>query len=118
MHFSVNYVNLLTRYFLHLTHRKNGMNMLTDRMHHKAIFSCFTLKSCYYTFNRQHSTLCSSNSISNREITEMIQHDLVLKENFITEDEETSLCEELEPYLKRMQYEYDHWDNVSIAKSN
>lgn len=32
--------------------------------------------------------------------------------NFVTEEEESSLLSELEPQLKRLRYEYDHWDNV------
>lgn len=34
--------------------------------------------------------------------------------NFITEEEEASLLGEVEPQLKRMRYEFDHWDNVSF----
>ncbi|XP_045454366.1 alpha-ketoglutarate-dependent dioxygenase alkB homolog 7, mitochondrial [Melitaea cinxia] len=32
--------------------------------------------------------------------------------NFITEEEEASLLGEVEPQLKRMRYEFDHWDNA------
>lgn len=35
-------------------------------------------------------------------------------ENFLSTDDETSLLQELEPYMKRLRYEYDHWDNVKI----
>ncbi|KAI8441794.1 hypothetical protein MSG28_005480 [Choristoneura fumiferana] len=31
---------------------------------------------------------------------------------FISEEEETALLAELEPVLKRMRYEFDHWDNA------
>lgn len=33
--------------------------------------------------------------------------------NFISEDEENSILKEMEPYLKRLRYEFSHWDNVS-----
>lgn len=33
---------------------------------------------------------------------------------FITEEEEKQLHEEIEPYMSRMRYEFDHWDDVSI----
>lgn len=33
--------------------------------------------------------------------------------DFITEREEVALLNELEPQLRRMRYEFDHWDNVS-----
>lgn len=32
---------------------------------------------------------------------------------FITEEEEKQLHEEIEPYMSRMRYEFDHWDDVS-----
>jgi len=35
-------------------------------------------------------------------------------EDFISEDEESSLVDEVQPYLKRLKYEHDHWDDVSI----
>lgn len=34
---------------------------------------------------------------------------------FISEEEEKELHEEIEPYMSRMRYEFDHWDDVSIA---
>ena len=37
-----------------------------------------------------------------------------LYENFISEDEEKQLLGEIEPYMKRLRYEFDHWDNVSL----
>ncbi|XP_055604036.1 alpha-ketoglutarate-dependent dioxygenase alkB homolog 7, mitochondrial [Uranotaenia lowii] len=40
------------------------------------------------------------------------QTDMTVIPNFITEAEEKSLLEELEPYLKRMRYEFDHWDDA------
>lgn len=35
--------------------------------------------------------------------------DLNIIENFITDEEEASIIHEIEPYLKRMKYENDHW---------
>lgn len=37
--------------------------------------------------------------------------------DFITEEEESKLLEEIEPYMKRLRYEFDHWDDVSSTKS-
>lgn len=39
---------------------------------------------------------------------------MALHTNFLTLNEEQSITGELEPYLKRMKYEFDHWDDVSI----
>lgn len=33
-------------------------------------------------------------------------------DHFVSEDEEKSLLNEVEPHLKRLVYEKDHWDNV------
>lgn len=38
--------------------------------------------------------------------------DMALMENFISPTEEDSFLKELEPYLKRLRYEFDHWDDV------
>uniref|UniRef100_A0A1A9VCK6 Alpha-ketoglutarate-dependent dioxygenase AlkB-like domain-containing protein n=1 Tax=Glossina austeni TaxID=7395 RepID=A0A1A9VCK6_GLOAU len=32
--------------------------------------------------------------------------------NFVNEDEEQQLLNEVEPYMKRLRYEYDHWDDA------
>lgn len=36
--------------------------------------------------------------------------------DFVTEAEEAALLAEVEPQLKRMRYEFDHWDNVRFFK--
>lgn len=38
---------------------------------------------------------------------------MTVHRDFITDAEEKSILEEIEPYLKRMRYEFDHWDDVS-----
>lgn len=38
----------------------------------------------------------------------------IVYNNFISEEEETSLMNELEPYMRRLRYEQDHWDDVSL----
>lgn len=37
---------------------------------------------------------------------------MIVHTDFITEAEEQSFIKELEPYLKRMRYEFDHWDDA------
>ncbi|XP_026313471.1 alpha-ketoglutarate-dependent dioxygenase alkB homolog 7, mitochondrial [Hyposmocoma kahamanoa] len=41
-----------------------------------------------------------------------VQRDMQVLPEFISEQEETSLLAELEPVLKKMRYEFDHWDNA------
>lgn len=35
--------------------------------------------------------------------------------DFISEAEEKQLHEEIEPYMSRLRYEFDHWDDVSTG---
>lgn len=36
-------------------------------------------------------------------------------DNFLSEDEENSLMNELDPYMKKLRYEFDHWDDVCLS---
>lgn len=38
--------------------------------------------------------------------------DMTVIENFVSPDEEADILKEVEPYLKRMRYEVDHWDDA------
>lgn len=42
-----------------------------------------------------------------------VLRDMRVMADFISEGEEAALMAELQPYLAKMRYEYDHWDNVS-----
>lgn len=44
---------------------------------------------------------------------QLLQTDMVVLEDFINEEEETQLLQEIEPYMARLRYEYSHWDDVS-----
>ncbi|XP_013197313.2 alpha-ketoglutarate-dependent dioxygenase alkB homolog 7, mitochondrial [Amyelois transitella] len=46
------------------------------------------------------------------ELRSAVLRDMRVLPNFVTEAEEASLVQELEPRLKRMRYEFDHWDNA------
>lgn len=41
-----------------------------------------------------------------------IERDMIIVEDFISEAEELTLIAEAEKSIKRMRYEYDHWDNA------
>ena len=57
----------------------------------------------------------SSISCDDKPTKDIILQDMLIYNDFITEEEEKSLFNEVEPYLKRMRYEYNHWDNVSVV---
>ncbi len=50
-------------------------------------------------------------SLINTEHAEIINSMLVC-EDFLSAAEENSLFDEIEPYIKRLRYEFDHWDDV------
>lgn len=37
---------------------------------------------------------------------------MTVHENFISENDELDFMQEIEPYMKRLRYEFDHWDDV------
>lgn len=46
------------------------------------------------------------------DVKKKFLEDFKVIENFISAEEETSLLTEIEPYLKRLRYERDHWDDA------
>lgn len=100
------------------------------------LFKSAQLKSCLFQTNKQnpltnhrrHYSSAEQNLLSLKtcdsdqlfdfqndwpanEKTEFIQ-DMSLTLDFITEQEEAQLQTEFEKVMKRMRYEYDHWDNA------
>lgn len=39
---------------------------------------------------------------------------MVVHKDFISEQEENSILNEIEPYMKQLRYEFDHWDDVKL----
>lgn len=82
------------------------------------------LRLLFYNINR---ALCYSSSkhiaTSNLDMKELnestkdwkvkLYNTMKVLPNFISEEEEIILMQEVDPYMKRLRYEYSHWDNVS-----
>ncbi|CAH0595003.1 unnamed protein product [Chrysodeixis includens] len=49
---------------------------------------------------------------SDEKLRATVLQDMQVYPEFITEREEIALLNELEPQLRRMRYEFDHWDNA------
>ena len=47
-------------------------------------------------------------------ILDMLKDSFLLYEDFISPEEEDSILQEIEPYLNRLKYEFNHWDDVSF----
>jgi len=56
-----------------------------------------------------HKVVCASDAVAEKHVSEGVR----VYEDFISEDEEKCLFNEVEPYLRRLKYEHDHWDDVS-----
>lgn len=52
------------------------------------------------------------------ETYKVMTNDMLVYKDFISEEEEQSLFAEIEPYIKRLRYEIDHWDNVGLLPDN
>ncbi|XP_050402968.1 alpha-ketoglutarate-dependent dioxygenase alkB homolog 7, mitochondrial [Patella vulgata] len=49
---------------------------------------------------------------SDDETFKILANDMLVYDNFLTKEEEKSLITEIEPVVKRMRYEYEHWDDA------
>jgi hypothetical protein len=52
---------------------------------------------------------------SDSQVLKSFEKTLLIKEDFLSNEEEESLLEEVDPYMKKLRYEYDHWDNVRLS---
>lgn len=53
---------------------------------------------------------------SDRDVYDILAKDMTVQKDFLSEEEELSLLNEVDIYMKRLRYEFDHWDNVSISQ--
>ncbi|XP_029650215.1 LOW QUALITY PROTEIN: alpha-ketoglutarate-dependent dioxygenase alkB homolog 7, mitochondrial-like [Octopus sinensis] len=51
-------------------------------------------------------------SASDPDTEKLLQDNVEIHEDFLSLEEHESLLAEIEPYLKRLRYEYDHWDDA------
>ena len=84
----------------------------------------FHLKNAFYFFCKNNS-IKANDSVENdahlifctdKDLFKMMKSSMTIKENFLSESEEKSLFNEIEPFMKKKRYEFDHWDNVKNKK--
>jgi alkylated DNA repair protein alkB family protein 7 len=85
----------------------------THNTHQRSFVDCpaESENNLNYRFNTKDCTIASD-----PETELVIKNDFLVVEDFISETEEASLLGEIEPYLKRLRYEKDHWDDVCYEK--
>lgn len=59
--------------------------------------------------------LCNDFERGNAKAAAKLVSSMTVYDDFLSVDEEETLCQEIEPYIKRLRYEFDHWDNVSYT---
>ncbi|KAJ8963555.1 hypothetical protein NQ314_005560 [Rhamnusium bicolor] len=52
-------------------------------------------------------------SDENANLAEDLVNTMTVVDEFLREDEERSILDEIDPYMKKLRYEFDHWDDVS-----
>lgn len=58
-------------------------------------------------------TLCTEfRTEKNVDLANNLINSMTVIPNFLSEDDENSILVEIDPYLRRMRYEFDHWDNA------
>ena len=50
---------------------------------------------------------------SDEQTRSAVAESMIVHEDFLTSEEESSLLSEILPYMEKLRYEYDHWDDVS-----
>lgn len=74
-------------------------------------------RSFYYTNLRRVADSNRDRKESSESVTKdwrvELYRTMKILPNFINEQEESILMQEIDPYMKRLRYEYSHWDNVS-----
>lgn len=99
----------------------------TTRYVHSGV--CLQTNSCVGSnrFSFLHHSYCpqirySSTSVAEEKpycldakdegIFKTLSEDMIVVQDFLTEEEESSLLKEVDGYMKRLRYEFDHWDNA------
>ncbi|KAI6172013.1 hypothetical protein M3Y98_00925700 [Aphelenchoides besseyi] len=75
------------------------------------------------SFLRRFSTCASNIHILNKskwpsELLKSTIESCSVTENFVTEEEEQTLFDEIEPHMRRLRYERAHWDNKTFSSRN
>uniref|UniRef100_A0A1Y1KRG6 Alpha-ketoglutarate-dependent dioxygenase AlkB-like domain-containing protein n=1 Tax=Photinus pyralis TaxID=7054 RepID=A0A1Y1KRG6_PHOPY len=82
---------------------KNALKLLKRQLHAKSVEVPEWLPNSFEL---------SSSFNGRAEYARDVATSMSVYENFLSVDEEQSILNEIEPYLKTLRYEYDHWDDA------
>lgn len=67
----------------------------------------------YFRWNIRHEKRLSHvYQCSSPELANLARKEIVVMNDFITDEEEECLVKDIEPKWKRLKYQFDHWDNA------
>ena len=69
-------------------------------------------RSILFQFNASYSSQFIH--ATDPDVFKSFENSLLIKEDFLSHEEEKSLLDEVDPYMRKLRYEYDHWDSVGI----
>lgn len=70
-------------------------------------------EDCEEVYHRRIPEYLHFHQKTSGETRDAVTSSFVVLRDFVTEEEEETLLREVEPHLKRLHYEHDHWDDVS-----
>lgn len=85
----------------------------------KQINRLLVLRNCSQTSFHNNNNKTEDYLIANKLVDtndSTFLRNIYVFEDFLTENEEKSLLNEIEPYMKKLRYEFDHWDDVNYLK--
>ncbi|XP_063704368.1 alpha-ketoglutarate-dependent dioxygenase alkB homolog 7, mitochondrial [Culicoides brevitarsis] len=86
------------------------------RNSHRLIKQQFLLTRKSHVITRNSSEACENtfDFVGNWPLAEkeLFLQDMIIQPDFITPHEEDEIMKEIDPYLKRLKYEFDHWDDA------
>ena len=101
-------------------HKFLNINSMQNFQQRNLTFSSLNIKKAA---NKENVSLKPSTTIdyidcSDSKIQDLIKDDFLVYEDFVTAEEESSILQEIEPYLNRLKYEQNHWDDVSFFRTS
>ena len=110
-------VSILKNFTRNVSHQARQKHVLANvferycKVQYPICYSTVSENTDSQVIDIQHDVNCIS--CDDKPTKDILLQDMLIYNDFITEEEEESLFNEVEPYMKRLRYEYNHWDNVS-----
>lgn len=71
--------------------------------------------TCHNNASFKDPSFIEFGKLMSEEERKLVSENMLIFESFLSTDEEKTLLNEIEPYMKRLRYEFSHWDNVGLS---